>query len=152
MRARSRADGGADVRTVDEAVEHAMRCWEEKHNCAESALRGVCYAQGIELCDQAKQLATPFGGGIGRSQDVCGALTGGVLGIGAALGRTEPSDDKMRSYDAAGVLYRSFLGRFGSVGCSALNRGDFTSPEHRPRCGGFVAEATRLAVEAIRAR
>lgn len=140
------------MRTVDEGVEHAMKCWEEKHNCAESVMRGVCHAQGIELCDQAKQLATPFGGGIGRSQDVCGALTGGVLGIGAALGRTEPSDDKMRSYDAACMLYRSFLGRFGSVGCSALNRGDFTSPEHRPRCGRLVAEATRLAVEAIRAR
>lgn len=140
------------MRTEEEGVRHAAEMWASGYNCAESVLRGVCHAQGIELEDSCARLATPFGGGIGRAQDVCGALTGGVLGIGAALGRARPEEDKVRPYDAAGKLYSSFKERLGSVDCSVLNMGDFKSPEHRPRCGRFVEEATRLAIAAIRGR
>ena len=83
--------------TVEEGVREARRCWEQKLNCAESVLRGVCYAQGIDLPDIAKRMATPFGGGVGRSEDICGALTGGVMAIGVCLGRTTPEEDKTRS-------------------------------------------------------
>ena len=138
------------MRSVEDGVEEAMRCWAQGYNCAESSLRGVCHAQGIELGDQCARMATPFGGGIGRSEDVCGALTGAVLALGIVLGRAGPGEDRLRSYDAAGKLYISFRERFGSVDCKVLNKSDFKSPEHRPRCGRFVEEATRLAIGVLR--
>lgn len=133
-------------------MEHAAECRERKFNCAESVLRGICYALDIELTDQTKMAATPFGGGIGRSEDVCGALAGGVLALGVALGRTEPNQDRFRSYDAALALQRSFVERFGSSQCRTLNRSDFQLLEHRIRCAGFVRESCRLAIEIARAR
>lgn len=139
------------MRTSEEGVEHAVHCWERKLNCAEAVLRGVCHAEGIVLTEQAMMMATPFGGGIGRSEDICGALVGGVLAIGVLTGRTAPDEDKTRSYEAAHRLHDLFLQRFGATSCRVLNRGDFQSPEHAARCSGFVREACRSAVEAVRA-
>lgn len=138
------------AKTIDDGVRHANECWQAKFNCAESVLRGVCHAQEIELPDTAKRMATPFGGGIGRSEDTCGALTGGVLAIGACIGRISASEDRLKSYDAAGQLFKMFSTRFGSAVCKDLNKGDFKSPEHRVRCGNFVEVATRLTLEILR--
>jgi len=138
------------MRTLEEGVEHASACWASQLNCAESVLRGICFAQGIELADQARRMATPFGGGIGRSEDACGALIGGVLAIGVALGRTAPEEDRLKSYEAAGKLFQAFQTRFGSTCCKVLNRSDFKTPEHRTRCGKYVSEATKLAIHILR--
>jgi C_GCAxxG_C_C family probable redox protein len=134
----------------EEGVAEAARCWSRGFNCAESVLRGVCRAQGIELTDQAMRMATPFGGGVGRSEDICGALAGGVMAIGAAIGRTEAEDDRLRSYEAAGKLHKSFCEEFGSSQCRVLNKSDFKSPEHRVRCGRFVEGATRITLQILR--
>jgi C_GCAxxG_C_C family probable redox protein len=138
------------MRTVEEGVQRTRECWDEKFNCTESVLRGVCYAQGVELADQAKMMATPFGGGVGRSEDICGALTGGVMGMGIVMGRRNADEDRLRSYDAAGKLYNLFHERFGSTCCKVLNKSDFKSPDHRVRCGEFVSECTRLTLKVIR--
>jgi C_GCAxxG_C_C family probable redox protein len=138
------------LKSIDEGVETARKCWAQKLNCAESVLRGACYSQGIELPDVAKRMATPFGGGVGRSEDLCGALAGGVLAIGASIGRIRPEDDRLISYNAAGELHRRFLERFGSTSCKVLNRSDFKSSEHRTRCGKFVEECTRFTLETLR--
>lgn len=134
----------------EEGRAHARECFSRGYNCAESVLRGVCHAQGMDLPDTCLRMATPFGGGIGRSQELCGALSGAVMAVGASLGRTEVEEDKGRSYEAASRLFGDFIGAFGSCKCRDLNKGDFKSPEHRARCDKFVGEATRLATLAIR--
>ena len=138
------------MRTLEEGVEHASECWASQLNCAESVLRGVCFAQNIELSDQAKRMATPFGGGIGRSEDACGALIGAVLAIGVSLGRTTPEEDRLPSYEAAGKLFKAFQARFESTCCKVLNKSDFKTPEHRTRCGEYVGGATKLAIQILR--
>ena len=138
------------MRSVEEGVEMAARCWAEQYNCAESVLRGICHAQGIDLSDQGKRMATPFGGGVGRSEDICGALLGGVLAIGIVKGRTNPQQDKLVAYDTAGRLYRDFHEQFGSTSCRVLNMSDFKSPEHRLRCGRYVEAAPRLTIQTLR--
>lgn len=138
------------MRSEEEAVKHASECWAKGYNCAESVLRGVCFGLDIELPDVAKMMATPFGGGVGRSEDICGALVAGVMGIGAYKGRTQPDQDKFASYEAAGILHRRFRDAFGSTCCGVLNKGDFKSPEHRTRCGGYVGGSTSLALQVLR--
>jgi C_GCAxxG_C_C family probable redox protein len=134
----------------DEAVRHASKCWDEGFNCAESALRGVCYGIGIELPIVALKISTPFGGGVGRCEDICGALTGSVMGIGAALGRDDAKGDKFASYDATKKLYERFIKEFGSSSCRQLNKGDFKSPEHELRCKNFTLEAVRMSYRILK--
>ena len=95
-------------------------------------------------------MATPFGGGVGRSEDICGALVGGVLAIGIVKGRTAPQEDRLTAYDMAGRLHRMFDEQFGSTSCRILNMSDFKSVEHRPRCGRYVEAATRLTIQILR--
>lgn len=138
------------IAATDRAVEESMRCWNSRFNCAESVLRGVCHGLDMDLPDVAKRMATPFGGGIGRSEDTCGALAGGVLAIGAYLGRVSPEQDRLMSYDAAHMLHKTFEGTFGSTVCKLLNRSDFDSAEHKARCGKFIEFATRSTIETMR--
>jgi len=138
------------MRSIEDGVAEAEKHWASGLNCAESVLRGVCFAEGVELTEQSMKMATPFGGGVGRSEDICGALAGGVLALGTELGRTSPAEDRMRSYNAAGKLYKLFEERLGSTCCADLNKGDFKSPGHRVRCGAFVSEATRLTLQVLR--
>jgi C_GCAxxG_C_C family probable redox protein len=129
----------------DEAVRHASECWDKGFNCAESALRGICYGMGIDMPESALKMATPFGGGIGRCEDVCGALSGGVMGIGAGLGRNDPKADKTVCYGAAKKLHEQFTKEFGSSSCRALNLSDFDSPEHEARCKAFTLASVRMS-------
>jgi hypothetical protein len=73
-----------------------------------------------------------------------------VLPIGVSFGRTVPEEDRLKSYEAAGKLHKAFQARFGSTCCKVLNKSDFKSPEHRTRCGEYVREATRLAIQILR--
>lgn len=134
----------------EEAVRHASECWEKGFNCAESALRGVCYGMGIELPEVALKIATPFGGGVGRCEDLCGALSGGVMGIGAALGRGEVKGDKFASYNATKKLHEQFTKDFGSSMCKELNHGDFKSKEHEARCKNFTLESVRMTYRILK--
>ncbi|MBN1678496.1 MAG: C_GCAxxG_C_C family protein [Candidatus Thermoplasmatota archaeon] len=95
-------------------------------------------------------MATPFGSGMGRSEDVCGALAGGALAIGALSGKTRHDEGMLRCYEQAHSLYSSLVQRFGAAGCRALDKGDFKSPELRIGCSDFVREACRSATEIVR--
>ena len=134
---------------VDSGVKEASRAWEKDLNCAESALRGVCAGRGIKLSDESLKLATPFGGGLGRCEDVCGALSGAIMGIGAELGRTDGQVDKKPAYAAAKKTYSAFQAEFGSTSCRVLNKGDFESKEHDVRCKKFVLEAVKFAIQSL---
>lgn len=138
------------MRGPEEGRSRARECFSRGYNCAESVLRGVCHAQGTDLPDACLRMATPFGGGIGRTEELCGALSGAVMAVGASLGRTGPEGDKTRSYEAANAVFRDFVSEFGSCRCHDLNKGDFKSPEHRARCDRLVDGAARLAIAAIR--
>ena len=98
------------------------------------------------------KMATPFGGGIGRSEDACGAMTGSVLGIGAVLGRIEAKGNKTPSYEAAMELKTQFERRFNSTQCKVLNKGDFVSPVHERRCKEFTLESVRIAYRILSKR
>ncbi|MDD1744135.1 MAG: C-GCAxxG-C-C family protein [Methanomassiliicoccales archaeon] len=138
------------MRSEEDCIKYASECWEKGFNCAETAMRGICYAHEIELPEVALKMATPFGGGIGRSEDACGAMTGGVLGIGAVLGRTEAKGNKTRAYEAARELKTLFERRFNSTQCKILNEGDFVSPVHERRCKEFTLESVRITYRILK--
>jgi C_GCAxxG_C_C family probable redox protein len=46
------------------------------------------------------KLSSGFTGGIGKSGNICGALTGGVMALGLAFGRTEPDTGRLSKASA----------------------------------------------------
>jgi len=66
-----------------------------------------------------------------RSGLTCGAVTGAVIAIGAALGRDGAEEDREPAYDAARRLVAGFQSQFGTTSCRDLTGIDLTTPEGR---------------------
>ncbi len=83
--------------------------------------------------------ASGFGGGIGRLQSVCGAVTGGVMALGLREGQSveSPRADPKRISTAVRPKVKEFVERFraefGAIDCGALLPFDFKQP------GGYEA-------------
>lgn len=70
---------------------------------------------------QGVRMATGLGGGIGGShQDICGALSAGVMVIGAMFGRTTQDEDDQVAYSAAARYRARFLDELGATQCGPL--------------------------------
>ena len=79
------------------------------YNCAQS----IVYAFSDDLrVDKslALKIACGFGAGMGRKQEVCGAVTGGIMVIGWKYGRGE--NDERRIMDLAYVKVRVLMDHF----------------------------------------
>ena len=68
--------------------ERAVNKFKEGYNCAQSVLFSLSRYTDIDE-DLSLRLATGFGAGMGRTQHVCGAVSGGLLAINALYGRGE---------------------------------------------------------------
>jgi C_GCAxxG_C_C family probable redox protein len=93
---------------------------------------------------QAIRMANPFGGGVGGTrQELCGALAGGLLVIGALYGRTDASQDDKQSYALAKQFREAFLAEFGHTQCAPI-RDAYAKPDGSHGCDQVVAIASRL--------
>ncbi|MDI6822404.1 MAG: C-GCAxxG-C-C family protein [Actinomycetota bacterium] len=117
-------------------------------NCAESVLVTFCQLTGRPI-DEVLPLTTGFGGGIGRSGCLCGALAGAIIAIGLLHGRRSPKSDKHPAYDHASKLHKRFVTKFGSTCCRVLNKMDFKSEEHVKRCANIISETAGLLFEEL---
>ncbi len=91
----------------------------EGYNCAQSVLFSFCDKTNLSP-DLALKLACGFGAGMGRKGEVCGAVTGGILALGALFGRGEKEDRQ-----ATEMVYaktRELLTRFSSLHGSCICR------------------------------
>ena len=101
-------------------------------NAGFSCSQAICRTYGDEFGlspDDAARVAAGFGGGMARTDRICGAVTGAVMVLGLAYGGTSPGDSAAKEATYAAV--QEFLGAFeaahGSVSCTALlgyNLGD----------------------------
>lgn len=101
------------------------------YNCAQAVFFAMSGTVGVEP-DTALRLACGFGGGMGRKQEVCGAVTGGIMTIGARYGRGEHADRAVTevAYEKTRELMDRFAERHGTVICRGLLDGcDLLTPE-----------------------
>ncbi|MBI3030203.1 MAG: C_GCAxxG_C_C family protein [Candidatus Rokubacteria bacterium] len=74
-------------------------------------------------------IATAFGGGIGGTGSVCGALVGAVMAIGLRHGRQLSSERDARAYALTQQMRRRFEGQMGHVDCRELTGMDLSTAE-----------------------
>jgi C_GCAxxG_C_C family probable redox protein len=72
-------------------VEIAKSKFIEGFNCAQSVLYSFCDDLNFDK-EIALKLACGFGAGMGRKEEVCGAVTGGIIAIGIKFGRNNAND------------------------------------------------------------
>jgi len=89
--------------------EQAVAKFVGGYNCAQAVLFSFCDDLGLDK-DKAPKIACGFGAGMGRKEEVCGAVSGGILVIGAKYGRGENEDRKVT--DNTYVKIRELMNQF----------------------------------------
>jgi C_GCAxxG_C_C family probable redox protein len=126
--------------------------------CAESVVMAIAKAEGVDS-ELLPRIATGFGGGMARTCGDCGALTGAVMAVGLALGRSTTSESVEPAFAATRRVIAEFEREFGDRNCKALLGGcDLATPEGqamfnerklRRRCLRFTGGAAEIAARVI---
>ncbi len=96
-------------------------------NCAQSIFSAFAGRYGISS-EFAVRLSAPFGAGMGRQGEVCGALTGALMVLGLQYGREQPGD-KEDIYRITHEFILQFQQRHGAIRCRELLGQDISTPE-----------------------
>ncbi|MGC9371440.1 MAG: C-GCAxxG-C-C family protein [Paracoccaceae bacterium] len=92
----------------------------EGYHCSEAVVKAVGPSVVRDWCPACTRMATGFGGGVGGTEEeLCGALAGGIMVIGALFGRTTLEDDTLVQRLAAKLRQR-FAETFETTQCVRL--------------------------------
>jgi C_GCAxxG_C_C family probable redox protein len=95
------------------------------------------------------KIATGLGGGIGGThQELCGALSGGVLILSALHGRTEADMEHDLCMHLSTEYRTRFAQELGSTHCGTLRESGFGSGGTVP-CSVLVERAARVLLEIL---
>ena len=144
----------------NEVTNKAESYAEKGFLCSESVLKALSETVDMES-ELIPRIATGFGAGIGRHGEICGALSGAIMGLSLKFGRNHPSEtpEDTSPYEFSQIMLNLFVTRFGQIRCSDLLGLDISSEEglqaYRKRscwetkCRDFVREATGLAYDLL---
>ncbi len=141
----------------------AKELFEGGYTCSQAVALAFADLFDIEEATLSA-LASPFGGGMGRMREVCGAVSGSLMILGLTEKYTDPKDSagKMALYSKVRDLADEFKAENGSIICRELIEGVKTTsggiPEERTPeyykkrpCGELVESAARLVEERLKA-
>ena len=111
------------------------------YNCAQAVAVAFCDVTGMEPA-QAARMAAPFGGGMGRMREVCGAVSGMLMVLGNLYGYDTPGDDKikMEHYALVQQLAGKFQAENGSIICREILKNPPSDPNPSPRTAEYYAQ------------
>ena len=135
--------------------EKAVTNFQNGCNCAQAVVTAYAEETGLDK-KHALAIATGFGGGIGRTQDVCGAVSGAIMILGLKYGSRE--GEGREKINATYSLTREFIGEFsklkGTIKCKELLDGCNLSTEEgqaffrehnlREKCWEYVRHACEV--------
>ncbi len=147
-------------------AEHARALFESGCNCAQSVAGSFYQEMGLSE-ETVLLLASPFGGGISRMRETCGAVTGMMMVLGLTHGYQPFTDEethlreKTRVYRTGQELAESFRRKYGTLLCRELLRGtgadDTPEPSARTEqyyrsrpCAEIIAFAASLLDEYLK--
>lgn len=125
--------------------------------CSEAVLLALSEYMGVES-ELIPRVATGFAAGVARTGNVCGALSGAIMGLGLRYGRDAPVTElRMRPYWYGRSLAEAFEEAYGSVTCPGVLGLDIDDPDDYRRyteedmwttkCREIIKTATGLAYD-----
>ncbi len=146
---------------VEEKARKAENYFNGGFNCAQSVF--ATFHEEMKLSEaQAMQIASCMGGGVGGLREICGAVTGMTMALGAikGLGTPPPKEFKERLYGMIQQDAARFKEAHGTVICrELLEKHEIPAPplpanrtpeyyRFRP-CAKYVAECARCVEEEL---
>jgi len=106
---------------IKDRTEQAVEHFKNGYNCAQSVVMAYADLYPVDI-ETLKILSAPFGGGMGRLREVCGAVTGMFLIVGMEHPASDPNDkvNKTANYAAVQRTALNFKDKMGSYICADL--------------------------------
>ena len=121
-------------------------------HCAESVLTAILEEFQGTAPDRTTRLATCFGGGVGRThQDICGALSGGLIALGCLYGRNKPGQDWSEAAGLGAQLRERFKALYGTTCCADILRA-MGEQDNMHQCKRLSGKAAGLVYALLKER
>ena len=114
--------------------------------------------KGVES-DYIPGIASGLAAGVARTSQICGAVSGAILGLGLWFGRNEPITAERMPYWYSRVFIERWLKTHLSTNCSVLLGVDLDQPEEymlfnlenmwENKCKLYIREAVGLAYDIL---
>lgn len=141
--------------------ENAINYFKNGYNCAQSTFTVFASDFGISE-DNSLKIACAFGGGMGRQQYTCGAITGVLMALGLKYGKALNDDEQKKkdTYSKTVEFFNEFKKIHGSLNCKELLKGlDLCSEEGHQKivdlnlfethCRKYIQDAVEIAERII---
>jgi C_GCAxxG_C_C family probable redox protein len=93
-------------------------------------LLAVCQKFKIEVANEIiPRIAFGFGGGIGNTGAVCGAVVGAVMAIGLKIERGDTMEEGLRALRVVQEFRHRFEAEMGTISCRELTGADLTTED-----------------------
>jgi C_GCAxxG_C_C family probable redox protein len=135
--------------------EKALQNFKNGFNCSQAVLSPYSDKYGLDP-GTGFRISCGFGGGIARTGETCGAVTGACMAIGLNFGNISPadSDGKMKTYSKVNEFLDGFVELNQYLKCRELLGCDLRTPEgnelskqknfHSTLCAKFVGDAVDI--------
>lgn len=146
---------------MSKITEKSIQCFRDGCNCAQSILAIFSPQLGLDEIT-AKRVSAGFGGGMGRMQNTCGAVTGAFMVLGLKYGNFDGKDQKAKdkTYRLINQFTQEFTEKNGSINCREILDCDFTTSEgmqyfkdhqlEEKKCQKCVEDAANLLQDLIK--
>ena len=112
-------------------TEKAKTLFEGPYNCSQSVFTAYSEKFGIKE-NEALKISAGFGGGIARTQELCGALAGGIMVLGCKFYDTnDPGNSKEKVIEKSTELLDRFKAINKTTRCIELTGIDFSTDMDR---------------------
>ena len=111
----------------DEAIELAMGYVDDGFFCVEAVLKTLADMKGIES-EYIPAIASGLAAGVARTSQICGAVSGAILGLGLWFGRNEPVVSDRMPYWYSRLFIERWMETHSSTNCSLLLGIDLDNP------------------------
>lgn len=123
------------------------------YNCAQAVFFAFCRDFQVDE-NIALKIACGFGAGMGRKEEVCGAIAGGIMVIGSKYGRGENDDRTLtdNTYQKTRELMERFSEKHGTFICRKLLDGcELTTEEGQKyfKENDLLNKTCRACVESV---
>ena len=142
----------------EDAIERAIGYIDDGFLCVEAVLKTLADLKGLES-EYIPAIASGMAAGVARTNQICGAVTGAILGLGLWFGRREPVEGDRRIYWYSRLFIDRWMESHPSTNCAGLLGIELEDPEGyavfqdndywNVKCRQYIKEAIDLAIDII---
>lgn len=120
---------------ISTGIETALLHFKKRFNCAQSLLAAYAVDLGMDR-EMALRIGNAFGGGLGKTGDTCGAVTGALIIIGLKNGAIDVEDNASKdiTYMLSKIFIETFRASHHSILCRELMGFDISTTTNPNAC------------------